>query len=151
MKLFYSPSLRGFFSPDVHDPMPDDAVHRVTPARHRELMAAQEQGAVIEPGPKGGPVLRWPDRSAPARRERLVAAVKREARRQIRAVSPIWRQINDLRQPCPAGRRRFVEVDAIRAASEAIESEIARLPAGALDAFDVAQHSAWPSGARGAR
>jgi len=145
MRIFYSPSLRGFFGPDVHDPMPVDAVHRVTTKRHAELLAGQEQGARIVPGPKGAPVLEWPDRSAAAQRAELARAIKREARRRINAFAPAWRQLNDLREPSPAGAARFAAVDAIRSASAALEAIVADLPAGALAAFDTARHSAWPA------
>lgn len=144
MKIFYSPSLRGFFSPDVHDRMPADAKHRVSPKRHAELLEAQSQGAQIVPGKGGKPELLWPDRSLATKRSAAVRSVKREAQRRIRRISPIWRQLNDLRESTPAGAARFAAIDAIRAASGTIEAEATKLDAAALAQFAVLEHPAWP-------
>jgi len=142
MALFYS-ATAGFFDDAIHALLPADAVP-ITPARHRELLAAQGEGAAIEPGEDGRPRLRRPSTSIAARRAALIRRVKREATRRIEAAAPIWRQLNDQRAPSPAGDARFAAIDAIRSASDAIEAQIATLSADALAALDVAAHPLWP-------
>lgn len=144
MTIFYSATARGFFDSDVHQDVPDDA-RRVAPARHRELIAAQESGAQIVPSPSGSPVLDWPHANAAMRRAAAVQRIKREARRRILLISPAWRQINDLRIPTPAGAERFAAIDAVRGASDLIERDLAQTDTEALDAFPVAEHPLWPS------
>jgi len=145
MKALYSPSARGFFFAGIHpaEAIPADAV-AVAPRRYRELLAAQADGAEIVPDPATGrPAIARPRRD---RRAELRRAVKREAGRRIEAVSPVWRQLNDMRDPThPGAAARFAAIDAIRAASAAIEAEIAALPAAAAEAFSVAAHPAWPA------
>lgn len=140
MPIFYSPSRRGFFDPSIHDPMPEDAL-RVSQKRHAELLAGQERGAQIVPGANGKPMLEWPPAADP--RADLIRRVRREARRRIEAVSPLWRQLNDLREPSPAGDARFASIDAIRAASAEIEVAVRNLRSGDLDQFPVRDHPAW--------
>lgn len=48
-----------------------------------------------------------------------VLAVKAEARRRIMAIAPEWRQLNAIRESETA---IFAKIDAIRAASDAIEA-----------------------------
>jgi hypothetical protein len=74
----------------------------------------------------------------------MLAAIKREAERRIEAISPPWRQLNDLREPSDAGAARFAAIDAVRAASDAIEAVLAKAPAAALDGFPVADNPLWP-------
>ena len=143
MTIFYSPSRRGFFDSDVHDAMPVDA-KRITPARHRQLIAAQEQGAQIVPSDKGTPVINWPGNNAALRRAGTTAAIKRQARRRIEAISPPWRQLNDLRDPSAAGAARFAAIDAVRTASDLIERDLAQTASGALTDFPVSDHPHWP-------
>jgi len=142
MTIFYSPSRRGFFDPKVHDPMPADAL-RVSQKRYAELLAGQERGAQIVPSANGKPTLEWPPAVDP--RADLIRRIKREARRRIEAISPPWRQLNDMRRPSKAGQARFARIDAIRAASAAIEAEVAALPPTALGSFDLRGHAAWPA------
>lgn len=142
MKIFYSASRRGFFSPAVHAELPEDAVP-VARRRHAALIAAHEKGAQIIPNAAGAPTLDWPDRGISIRRAALIRQVKREARRRIRGVSPEWRQMNDMREPSEAGAARFAAIDALRRASAAIEAEVAALPVEALDSIDVRRHPRW--------
>lgn len=56
----YSPSTGGFYDPFVHgDGIPDDAVD-ITEEHHRQLLAGQAQGQVIQAGAGGAPVLATP-------------------------------------------------------------------------------------------
>lgn len=57
---------------------------------------------------------------------RIVAAIKAEAARRIDAISPDWRQRNDLRQPSPAGDERWAAIDAVRGWSNMMEGLLAR-------------------------
>lgn len=146
MAIFYSPSLRGFFDPKIHDPMPEDAV-RVAAKRHAELLAAQEAGGEIVPDTKGRPAIRRP--GAEELRTALLAQVKREASRRIEAISPVWRQLNDQREPSEAGTRRFALIDAVRSASTLIEDQLDATPVKALESFPVRDNPLWPQIDRG--
>jgi len=142
MAIHFSAARNGFFDDAIHKALPADAV-AITAARHRELLAAQEQGAAIEPR-DGRPAINRPVATVAAHRAALIRRVKREAARRIETAAPIWRQLNDQRAPSPAGDARFAAIDAIRAASDAIEAQIATLGADALAALDVAAHPLWP-------
>jgi len=142
MSLFYSARTGGFYTSEIHGAAtPDDAVE-VTSDRHRELMSAQARGAVIVPTPNGHPRARFPE--IEERRQILISTTRAEASRRIRAFSPEWRQINDLRDPTPAGARRFEAIDAIRCACGRIEAEIAAASATELSEIAVKDHADWP-------
>lgn len=143
MALFYSASAQGFFDDDIHADLPADAV-RITRARHTELLAAQASGATIAPADNGRPVILRSSTTLAYRRLAAVLRVKRHAAWLIDAFAPAWRQLNDMRAPSPAGAARFALIDAIRAASDAIESEIIALTAAELDALSIPDHAAWP-------
>lgn len=65
MSNVYSPSARGFFSPDIHGgAIPADALP-VSDERMTELFTAQSQGAQIVPGEGGAPTLLWPTPPTP--------------------------------------------------------------------------------------
>lgn len=55
--------------------------------------------------------------------EDAITAIKKEAERQILEIAPIWRQLNDLREPTPEGDARLAAIDAIRAQSNADEAK----------------------------
>lgn len=59
----------------------------------------------------------WPERDM----EDAIAAVKAEAARQILEVAPLWRQLNDIREPTPEGNERLAAIDAIREQSNTDE------------------------------
>lgn len=142
MNIYFSPSTMGFYEVD-HPAIPEDAV-QITPARHRAMLDGQAAGATISVAPDGHPrLLRAAKSKVADRRARLVRMIKREAARRIKAVAPIWCQINDMRAPGNGSAARFATIDAIRAASNAIESEVTTLDAAGLDAFDIAQHPGW--------
>lgn len=141
-KIYYSPGLRGFFSPDVHGTIVEDAVI-VSATRHAELIAGQADGHEIVPDRRGRPQLRrlGPSTIAEARAA-CVHAIKVEAARQIDKRMPLWRQINALRDQSDPG---FHEIDAIRAASNLIETQVAEMAdLKALLAFDVGACPLWP-------
>ncbi|WP_313335794.1 hypothetical protein [Sphingobium yanoikuyae] len=141
MAIFYSADRNGFFDDAIHADLPTDA-QPITAGRHRELLDAQAAGATIEAGDNGKPRFRRP--SADARRAALLRLVKREAARRIAAVSPIWRQLNDQRAPTTDGEARFAMIDAIRAASDRIEAQVAALDGAALASFALVSHPFWP-------
>ncbi|MFY9350387.1 MAG: hypothetical protein WAO77_08570 [Sphingobium sp.] len=147
MALFYSASTPGFFDDAIHAHLPPDAV-RISAARHAELLAAQAGGAMIVAGERGRPRIHRDPPSLADRRAAAIRRVKREAARRIEAISPPWRQLNDLREPGDAGAARFAAIDAVRAASGAIEAAIATLGADALEPLDIAAHPLWPETAR---
>lgn len=135
-----------FFDDTIHgDAVPADAVE-ITAARHAELLEGQAQGKVISATSRGTPLLMTPKLSVAELRISLVAAVKREAQTRIENVSPLWRQLNDLRdgELDADAQDRFARIDAIRAASDAIEVAIAETSAGELTEFSVSTHSLWP-------
>lgn len=150
---FYSPSTGGFYTTEIHaaGDIPADAV-KITAKRHGALLEAQAAGAVIVASPKG-PVARMPVTS----RGDLVAAavrrVKREARRRILAIASLERQSNDNAalalgangdREFDAALERRRAIDAIRAASNAIERDLNDLADDALPAFNAA-NAAWPT------
>lgn len=142
--FLWSPSRNGFYAPAAPYPpgsLPDDLVP-ITASRHAELMAAQAAGATITADAKGRPRAQLPDASD--RRRQLRGAIRAEARRRITQISPLWRQLNDLREQTPAATARFARIDAIRAASTLIEQNLAEAPASALSTFPVATHLLWP-------
>lgn len=117
----------------------------ITDARHADLLEAQSQGLTITADSQGRPVIKRRTRpSADAVRAQLRRAIQREAAARIRAVSPEWQQLNDMRAPSEAGAVRFARIDAIRAASNAIEELAGALPAADLAGFPVTTHTLWP-------
>lgn len=140
--FFFSPSTRGFYHPEVHPQMPDDAIE-LTAAQHASLLAAQAQRGPIRLDRAGKPVAARAETAA-VRRARLVAAIRSEARRRIEAISPIWRQMNDMRSPTPASAARFTAIDAVRAASALIEQDLAETSTSALASFPITDHPLWP-------
>lgn len=117
----------------------------ITDARHAELLDAQSEGRTIIADARGRPVIDRRTRpAAEALRAQLRRAIQREAATRIRAVSPDWRQLNDIRAPSEAGAIRFSRIDAIRAASNAIEELADPLPVAELTGFPVSNHTLWP-------
>jgi len=123
---------------------PESAVE-ITDARHAALLEDQAEGRAIIADARGRPVVDRRTRpSTETTRVQLIAAIRREAARRIHAVSPEWRQLNDLREPSEAGAVRFARINAIRVASNAIEELAMLLLAADLAAFPVATHTLWP-------
>lgn len=122
---------------------PEDAVE-ISDTRHADLLEAQAEGRTIEADDAGRPVIARRTRPAAAVRGALMSAIRREASARIRDISPEWRQLNDLREASEAGAVRFARIDAIRAASDAIEELAGSLPAADLTDFPVATHMLWP-------
>lgn len=60
--MFYSAENRGFYSPEIHDEMPADAVE-ISDEAYLALLEAQGNGQEIVPGPDGLPVAQ--DRPEP--------------------------------------------------------------------------------------
>lgn len=56
MFLFYSHSAAGFFHPDIHSSMPDDAV-QISAEEHAALLAGEAAGQRISVDPEGRPIL----------------------------------------------------------------------------------------------
>jgi hypothetical protein len=70
MDMHYSKSTGGFYTPQIHDPMPDDAV-AISDELYAALLTAQSNGQVITMGAAGlpiavdrPPVLQTPEQSA---------------------------------------------------------------------------------------
>ena len=99
------------------------------------MRKSQTVGAKIVADPDtGAPVEIWPE--LPSLTElcaKMCEAIKEEAERRIIAVSPVFRQLNDLwaTQDSEMMSEKFVSkfasIDAIRSASNDIEEEIASL------------------------
>lgn len=150
MAKFFSASTGGFYDDKIHRALPADAVP-ISDQRHLELLEGQSSGKIISADASGAPrLLNPPARPIAERRRLAIRFVKREAERRILAVAPIWRQLNDARDlPASAGDRRqaiearFAAIDAIRAASDAIEARIAGMGAADLAAFDPAADHLW--------
>ncbi len=142
MGFFYDPDTGHILDSEIHT-IPASAT-ALTKARVMELARGQEAGARIVAGANGRPRLDWP--SAAQRRIDRIEDVRTEAARRIHAVSPIWRQINDLRSDplSPDACERWAAIDAIREASNLIERDVADSDAKALADFPIATHPLWP-------
>jgi hypothetical protein len=116
----------------------------ISARRHAQLVEALSQGQTVTAGADGKPRTAARRVEPGAQRAQLVAAIKREAARRIDQVAPIWRQVNDARSPTAEGARRFAQIDAIRDASDAIESLLDYAAARDLGAFPVSDNPAWP-------
>lgn len=151
----YSPSIGGFYRTDIHgDAMPSDVVS-VGVMRHAELLAAQGSRRIVA-GPDGKPTL------TPLRKitrddqlARAIATVKREAGRRILAIASLERQANDAAAlaiaaidgaspEADAARARRASIDAVRAASNAIETAIAGWSLAVLKKYDAVADARWP-------
>jgi len=122
-----------------------EGAFEISDTRHRALLDAQSEGRSITTDARGRPIADRRTRpAADAVRAQLAAAIRREASRRIRTVSPDWRQLNDLREPSEAGTIRFSRIDAVRAASNAIEDLARSLPVADLAGFPVSTHTLWP-------
>jgi hypothetical protein len=142
--LLWSPSTHGFYLPDISSQIPEDAVP-VDASVHANCMAQLAAGGVLSCCPEtSAPIAAAPVIAPTERRAALVRAIKAEAYRRIGLVSPIWRQLNDLRMPNDEGSVRFSAIDAIRAASGAIEELVAAAEDDALPGFPVATNPLWP-------
>ena len=136
-----------FFDTAIHGGNIPAGTCEITPARHAELLDAQADGKELYCDGDGIPRFRTREFSADELRANLTAETKREAAKRIDDVSPLWRQVNDLRAD-PAdldALARFDAIDAIRAASDAIETVIETTPAAALDGFIVGDRAEWPA------
>lgn len=144
-EFYFSPTSGGFFHRSIHFDIPGDAVE-VSEARHRELMEAQAEGKEIYVGEDGNPRFRQLHVPAAARRAATARRVRAEARRRIEEISPIWQQLNDLRDSMtPEAGDRFDRIDAVRAASNQIETRLAGIPADELQVLDIKALAEWPS------
>ncbi len=154
MSIYYSAARRAFFDDRIHTILPGDAVP-VTPEEHARLLGEQSAGKVILPGDDGEPTARRPAENGEQLRARLIVATKREAARRIEAVAPLWRQLNDWRDLCfvePGSERRtaidgrVAAINAIRAASDRLEQQLASMTARQLAKADIADDTHWTQG-----
>lgn len=159
MTLCYSKSVGGFLDTAIHRTLPADAVE-ITREEHAVLLDAQSEGKAIVAGRDGRPVAQAPALPPIAdRRAAAVAAIKREARRRILAIASLERQANDAAAIAlsayssyehpdvgdAVGRR--LQIDAVRAASNALEDRVATITAAALASLDIADDSHWTGAA----
>lgn len=162
MGLFYSPSAGGFFDTALHGlKVPADAVP-ISSEQHRGLLDAQAEGKRICHDDQGRPYAERP--ASPKLEERRELAVRRaraEARRRILAVATLEQQANDSAaialqalQIAQTGAStvdagvavdRRTRIDALRAASNQLESAIAGMNARALAALEIASPTHWPN------
>lgn len=160
MRHFYSPSTGGFYDDELHgDAIPADAI-KISAAKLAALQQAHAEGAELVVTAKG-PIAVHPKDDRELQLELATRRVKREARRRCLAVASLEQQSNDNAElalaalqaatdigmtidVAPALERRR-RVDAIRAASNAIEQQLGRLSSTALAAFAPAENPAWPT------
>lgn len=152
MSLRYSPSTGGFYDTAVHRQIPGDVVS-VAAARHRELLAAQAEGASIVPsGKTGKPIIVPPPAADDGMvRDRLKRAVRRECEGRIAAVMPLARQVAILRERvlnnAEIGQQAldgFRQIEAIEQAALAIEAAIDACPVAGLRNYPVRGNALWP-------
>lgn len=72
MQFFFSPSAAGFFSPDFHTSIPEDAIE-ISADEHAALLAGQSQGKCIVADGGGRPTLVDPP---PPTDDQLAAAAR---------------------------------------------------------------------------
>lgn len=156
MALYYSPGYRitaangdihqgAFFDSALHGrDIPPDAVPIRNEAEYQRLLEARNDGCDIELASSGTLKIVRPVPDLDQRRAELVHLTRQEAARRIEAISPVWRQMNDMREPSEAGAARFAAIDLVRAASGLIEQDIAGSGARALKSFSVADSKHWP-------
>ncbi|MFA6125074.1 hypothetical protein [Sphingomonas sp.] len=160
--LFWSPSTGGFYHAEIHGAdMPEDA-QRITATRHAALLEGQATGRQIVTGANGKPALtamRTPTKAQVV--ERTIAAIKAQARRRILAIASLERQANDAAAiathllsagtdatELQAALDRRRRIDAIRAASNALEAMISTWSLAALATFDASADAHWPTDAQ---
>ncbi|WP_395391511.1 hypothetical protein WBP07_12750 [Novosphingobium sp. BL-8A] len=145
MAMFYSSSTGGFYNPIIHDDLPEDCIE-ITDEEYQGLLEGQAGGGTISAcAETGAPEVLTPTIDPATVRTKLIASVKREASRRILNISPEWRQLNDLRAPSDEANERFAAIDAVRAASNAIEAQIGDTSDDILPAFDIASDTLWPA------
>jgi|JRYH01.1.fsa_nt_gb hypothetical protein len=81
MKTYYSPGTKGFYSPAIHKSIPDDAVE-ISAEEHKELIAAQSEGKIIQYSPSEDKVIAV-DPEGPSK-DQKIERCKREADRRLR-------------------------------------------------------------------
>lgn len=101
MPIHYSGNRNAFLDDRVEATLPDDAVP-VTTGEHTQLLDAKAAGKAIRPGLDATPTARRPTQHGEQLRTRLIVFTKREAARQIWAIAPLWRQLNDWCDLCMA-------------------------------------------------
>lgn len=153
MSRRYSPSTGGFYETDLHgNSIPGDAIY-VAPARHFELMAAQAEGATIEPSSEtGNPIIVPPPAPrADAMAASLKSAVRIEADRRAQLVMPLAQQVAILRRHAVGGEKlspatlaAFAELDALQSAVDAIDADIEPRSAEELRTYSVRDNTLWP-------
>jgi hypothetical protein len=142
MTIKYSASARGFFDSKLHRSIPEDAV-TVTARRYAALLAGQAEGHEIVPDTQGRPQLRsLMPQTLEAAITAAIQSIRQEASRRIDERFPVWKQLNAIRENRDPG---FHEIDAVRAASNLIESQLQELTDPAqIAGFSVADHPLWP-------
>ena len=142
MTLRFSPSTRGFYDLAIHgDTIPADAAE-ISAGTHAEMLEAQAKGQTIDVDETGRPVIAS---TAPEiMRQQLRGEIKREARRRIDRVAPLWRQLNDLRSDDSTAAHRFAKIDAIRSASDEIERALGDTLDHDLAEFTPLTRAEWP-------
>lgn len=86
MSIHYSAAMRGFFDPEIHVSMPEDAVP-ITKKEHADLLAAQSAGQLIEPDAAGRPVAVPPPPPSDAEiQAQLTAVVQRHLDAKAKAL-----------------------------------------------------------------
>lgn len=148
----YSPSTGAFYHTDIHgDAIPADAI-AISEQTHASLMSAQARGAEIVMSPTEGVIARMPGQDRETLLGLAIRRVKGHARKRILAVAPLERQANDnaalaLGPNDPeydSAFARRLKINAIRAASNAIESDLNDLDPGALAVFNPSHSTRWP-------
>ncbi|MBK6801657.1 hypothetical protein [Novosphingobium sp.] len=137
--MLYSATTRGFYV-DGDQSAPSDAV-KISATRHAALLDAEAQGHLIEPDAKGRPQIRTRAVDIAAQRALLITAIKAEAGRRIRAVCPVERQLNLMREG--RGDEVAALVDPLRERSNALEARANAAGKAWLDEFDPTRDAHW--------
>ena len=145
MVIFYSPSLNGFFDPDICQP-PEDAVE-IPPALHTLLLNGQGQGKRIVGGPDGLPILETVTVPLEEIRAQLCAEIDFQAERQrAKHITPGAGQAMTYLAKADEARRAVADgAAADNADYPLLAAEIGITAAGLLEvaAVVLAAHQAW--------
>ncbi len=155
MTEYFSPLRGGFFDDRFNPEIPADAIALV-PGQRQSLFEALNRGDTVTATKSRKLKTSRPRIDLDLMRNRMHAAVKREASRRILAIAPMWQQLNDLRalaadqleqgeEATRAGAlARGASIDAVRAASNALDAAIDTMGTRALAQLDVTSACHWP-------
>lgn len=152
----YSALTGGFYHIGIHSRLPHDVV-AVSVATHARLMRAQAAGGRIVPRNGRPAIARASEDAIGLQHAAARAQIDNEARKRIIAIASLEQQSNDnaalaiaalageLSEEASAALDRRTRINAVRAASNALEAQLATLSSDQLVDFDATGDLLWES------